>query len=89
MKTLSEYAKENRIHYRTAWNAYKAGKIPDAFKNEFGKVLIPDEFDKRITRENISDDLSINIARLIEVLRNPEVMLIIRQIIKALEDEDN
>lgn len=46
MKTLVEYAKENRIHYRTAWNAYKAGKIPGAFKNEFGKILIPDEPNK-------------------------------------------
>ncbi len=43
MKTLSEYAKENRIHYRTAWNHFKEGKIKGAFKNEYGKVLIPDE----------------------------------------------
>ena len=46
MKTLSDYAKENHIHYRTAWNAYKAGKIPGAFKNDFGKVLIPTAQDK-------------------------------------------
>ncbi len=46
MKTLSDYAKENHIHYRTAWNAYKAGKIPGAFKNDFGKVLIPSDQDK-------------------------------------------
>lgn len=43
MKTLSEYAKENRIHYRTAWNHYKAGRIVGAFKNEYGKILIPDD----------------------------------------------
>lgn len=42
MKTLVEYAKENRIHYRTAWNHFKEGKIPCAFKNEYGKILIPD-----------------------------------------------
>lgn len=46
LKTLTEYAKENRIHYRTAWNAYKAGKIPGAFKNEYGKILIPDNVTK-------------------------------------------
>lgn len=46
MKTLSDYAKENHIHYRTAWNAYKAGKIPGAFKNDFGKILIPTVQDK-------------------------------------------
>jgi len=43
MKTLVEYAKENRIHYRTAWNHFKEGKISGAFKNEYGKILIPDE----------------------------------------------
>lgn len=46
LKTLSDYAKENHIHYRTAWNAYKAGKIPGAFKNDFGKVLIPSDGDR-------------------------------------------
>lgn len=45
IKTLTEYAKEKGIHYRTAWNAFKAGKIPRAYKNEFGKILIPDEDD--------------------------------------------
>jgi len=43
MKTLKEYADENRIHYRTAWNRYKAGLIPGSFKNEYGKILLPDD----------------------------------------------
>ncbi len=43
MKTLKEYAEENRIHYRTAWNHFREGKIHGAFKNEYGKILIPDE----------------------------------------------
>ncbi len=43
MKTLKEYAEENRIHYRTAWNHFREGKISGAFKNGYGKVLIPDE----------------------------------------------
>ena len=43
MKTLSEYAKEHGIKYRAAWNRYKTGKIPDAVKDEFGKILIPDK----------------------------------------------
>jgi predicted site-specific integrase-resolvase len=42
MKTLSEYAKEHGIKYRAAWNRYKAGKIPDAYQDEFGKILIPE-----------------------------------------------
>ena len=43
MKTLKEYAIEHRIQYRTAWNHFKAGKIEGAFKNRYGKVLIPEE----------------------------------------------
>ncbi len=42
MKTLNEYAKEHGIKYRAAWNRYKAGKIPDAFQDGFGKILIPE-----------------------------------------------
>ncbi len=42
MKILSEYAKEHGIKYRAAWNRYKAGKIPDAYQDEFGKILIPE-----------------------------------------------
>jgi len=37
---LSEYAKLHSVTYRTAWNWYKAGKIKNAFKDEYGNVLI-------------------------------------------------
>lgn len=38
---LSDYAKNHSVTYKTAWNRYKAGKIPDAFMSETGSVLIP------------------------------------------------
>ena len=37
---LSEYAKLNSIVYKTAWNRFKAGKIPNAIKDEFGNVKV-------------------------------------------------
>ena len=37
---LSEYAKLHSVTYRTAWNWYKAGKIKNAFKDEYGNVLV-------------------------------------------------
>jgi len=40
MKTLKDYAIDHGIKYRAAWNRFKAGKIPSAFKDEFGKILI-------------------------------------------------
>ena len=43
MKTLKDYAKSHGIKYRAAWNRFKAGKIPSAFKDDFGKILIPED----------------------------------------------
>jgi putative resolvase len=40
-KKLSEYAKENSVTYRTAWNRFKKGKIKGAFVDETNHVLIP------------------------------------------------
>lgn len=31
------------IKYRAAWNRFKQGQIPSAFKDEFGKILIPED----------------------------------------------
>lgn len=43
MKTLKQYAIDHGIKYRAAWNQYKAGKIPSAFKDEFDKILIKED----------------------------------------------
>lgn len=43
MKTLKDYAKDHGIKYRAAWNRFKNGQIPSAFKDEFGKILIPED----------------------------------------------
>ena len=48
MKTLKEFAQEQRISYRTAWNYFKAGKIPLARKNEFGELLIGEDQQQQI-----------------------------------------
>lgn len=40
-KKLSDYAKENSITYRTAWNRFKSDKINGAFVDETGHVKIP------------------------------------------------
>lgn len=38
--TLSQYAKEHGVKYRAAWNRFKAGKIPTAYKDEHGTILV-------------------------------------------------
>jgi predicted site-specific integrase-resolvase len=40
MKKLSDYAREHRVTYRTAWNRFKQGKIPGAHMDETGHVVI-------------------------------------------------
>jgi predicted site-specific integrase-resolvase len=37
---LSTYAKSHSVTYRTAWNRFNAGKIPNAFKSNDGTILI-------------------------------------------------
>lgn len=49
MKTLKQYACDHGIKYRAAWNRFKAGKIPEAFYDEFGKILIPENAPDRPT----------------------------------------
>lgn len=39
---LSQYAKRHSVTYRTAWNRFKAGKIPGAFVGEnSNQILVP------------------------------------------------
>ncbi len=49
---LSEYAKINNVTYRTAWNRYKSGLIPGAYKNEFGTIIVP-EIDTRPEKSDV------------------------------------
>lgn len=48
MKTLKQYAQEHGIKYRAAWNRFRAGKIPEAFQDDFGKILIPEDAPDRM-----------------------------------------
>ena len=41
LKTLRQYADENRVTYRTAWNHYREGKIPGATLTDTGRVRLP------------------------------------------------
>jgi putative resolvase len=43
MKTIKTYAREHGIKYKAAWNRFNLGKIPGAIKDEFGRILIPED----------------------------------------------
>jgi len=40
---LSHWAKKQGITYRTAWEYYRTGKLPTAYKLPSGAIIIPDE----------------------------------------------
>lgn len=42
---LTEWAKKNSITYRTAWEHFRTGKIPTAYKLASGTIIVPDELD--------------------------------------------
>lgn len=38
--TLREYAELHSLTYRTLWNKFKEGKLPNAYKDEFGHIKV-------------------------------------------------
>ncbi|MCH9275764.1 IS607 family transposase [Bifidobacterium amazonense] len=40
---LSEYARIHGIQYRAAWERFRLGRIPGAYKDEVGTIIVPDE----------------------------------------------
>lgn len=53
IKKLKDYAKENDVTYRTAWQHFKDGKIEGAIKNVTGRVLIK-EFEEESQEPKIN-----------------------------------
>lgn len=41
MKNLKEYSEKHGVTYRTAWNRFKAGKIPNAIMDNTGHIFLP------------------------------------------------
>lgn len=40
---LSEYARLHDIQYRAAWERFRLGRIPGAYKDEVGTIIVPDK----------------------------------------------
>lgn len=43
---LSQYAEQKGIHYRTAWNRFKQGKIEGAYMDDTGHIVVPSPGDE-------------------------------------------
>ena len=49
---LSKYAKEIGVCYRTAYNHFIQGKIPNAYKLPTGTIVVPNDVEKQIKELN-------------------------------------
>jgi putative resolvase len=65
---LSQWAKEQGIHYQTAWQWFKDGKIDGAYKSKSGSIFV----------ENDESELKIQLltyALQVEQMKNREELL--------------
>ncbi len=59
---LSQYAKQLGVTYRTAWNHFKNGQIPNAYKLPSGTIIVPDN--KQLHDDDLIQDLVSAIKKL-------------------------
>jgi len=57
---LSHYAKKLGVTYRTAWNHYKKGLIPNAYELNSGAIIVPDStFNDNENKQEINKDKKV------------------------------
>lgn len=59
MMKLSDYAKSKNISYRTAYNHFKKGMIPEAYQIDNRTIYIRDSYIER------GDDIWINLTQIL------------------------
>lgn len=97
---LSEYAKRFGVSYRTAWNRYKAGRFPDALKDDDGHIYLPlnhfvrDDDVKvavyaRVSSSDRKDNLEAQAERLVSYCnaRGYKVSKVVKEVGSGLNDE--
>lgn len=97
---LSEYAKRFGVSYRTAWNRYKAGRFPDALKDDDGHIYLPlkhfvrDDDVKvavyaRVSSSDRKDNLETQAERLVSYCnaRGYKVSKVVKEVGSGLNDE--
>ena len=97
MQKLSDYAAAHGVTYRTAWNRYKRGAIPGAFKDHTGHVLVPTGTEAlkqrcaiyaRVSTHQHKDDLERQVNRLKEfaTARGLEVTHVVQEVGSGVND---
>ena len=95
---LSDYARQHGVQYRTAWNRYKAGKIPGAYMDETNHVVVPiiplktlgkTAIYARVSSNKQKEDLERQVQRLTEftIARGLTIETIVKEIASGVNDE--
>jgi len=95
---LTDYAKEHNVCYRTAWNRFNAGKIPNAKKSESGAIEIElikkqkPEFNVVYVRVSTSEqrkDLDTQADRVVQFAnsRGLQIHKIVKEVASGLNDQ--
>lgn len=95
---LSDYAKQHGIQYRTAWNRFKAGKIPGAYMDNTNHVVIPitplktlgkTAIYARVSSNKQKEDLERQVQRLTKfaIAKGLTIETITKEIASGVNDE--
>ncbi len=95
---LSEYAKQHDITYRTAWNRFKKGRIPGAFQDDTGHIIVPHPTEARLPKAAVyarvsshpqRDDLERQVERLTAyaAARGYQVVHVVKEVASGVNDE--
>jgi predicted site-specific integrase-resolvase len=97
---LSKYARKLGLTYRTAWNHYQAGNIPNAYQLPSGTIIIPEEpqniktNDKkvciyaRVSSSNRKDQLNSQVERLEQYCnaKGWQIIKIVKDVASGIND---
>lgn len=95
---LSDYAKEHGIKYQAAWNRFNQGKIPGAYKDETGHVVVPVKpkpssgktaVYARVSSHKQKEDLERQAERLSQfaIARGLTVEQVVKEVASGVNDE--
>ena len=80
---LCDYAKNHSVTYRTAWNRFNAGKIPNSFKDKNNNILIKVINEKEINFSKVAIYILFS-AKMYRLRRSKRK---IKEVIKLLEKD--
>src|SRR5699024_11838578 len=94
---LSTYAARHEITYRAAWERFRKGRIPGAYKDDFGRIWVPDPLEARqktaaiyarVSSRPQKEDLERQVERLTAyaTARGYQVTTVVKEIASGVDD---